>query len=64
MSPSALLAAPFPYLESSAGGILEQAWMMKMAGEIARRVQDQKAGDGGFWAGAGRDEGPPPAYGV
>ncbi|OAX78377.1 mitochondrial distribution and morphology protein 34 [Emergomyces africanus] len=25
-------------------GILEQAWMMKMASEIARRIQDEKAG--------------------
>lgn len=63
---SPLLAAPFPYVESSPGGILEQAWMMKMAGEIARRVQDQKA----TGAGAGtwdsrhseREETPPPAY--
>lgn len=36
------LASPFPYFESHPGGILEQAWMMKMAGEIARRIQEQK----------------------
>lgn len=27
---------------SSSGGILEQAWMMKMANEIARKVQEEK----------------------
>ena len=41
------LAAPFPYLDSNPGGILEQAWMMKMAGEIARRMQEQKERDDG-----------------
>ena len=55
------LAAPFPYSESNPGGILEQAWMMKMAGEIARRVTEQKASDAGFWD-DGRDSTPPPAY--
>ena len=74
LSPPAQLAAPFPYAESSPGGILEQAWMMRMAGEIARRVEEQKRGgaggengsDAGFWAGGGeawRDAmTPPPAY--
>ena len=59
--PPPFLASPFPYAESSPGGILEQAWMMKMAGEIARRVQEQKrARDRSF----DRDERePPPAYG-
>ena len=64
------LAAPFPYLESSPGGILEQAWMMRMAGEIARRVEEQKHAGGDskrdFWSSAAAvgdgDEGPPPAY--
>ncbi len=48
---------------SSSGGILEQAWMMKMANEIARKVQDEKRRQSsasnesaGFW------EHPPPAY--
>ncbi|KAL8910287.1 MAG: hypothetical protein Q9171_004410 [Xanthocarpia ochracea] len=56
---------PFQYLESPTGGILEQAWMMKMAGEIARRVNEQKAAESGFWdrAGDGVEETPPPAYG-
>lgn len=36
------LASP-PYAESaSSGGILEQAWMLKMAQEIARKVQEEK----------------------
>lgn len=40
--------------------ILEQAWIMKMAGEIARRVYDEKRRNPGFWE--ERDEMPPPAY--
>ncbi|OAA67422.1 hypothetical protein ISF_03598 [Cordyceps fumosorosea ARSEF 2679] len=44
--------------------ILEQAWIMKMAGEIARRVYDEKqrhaAPDEGWEEGAERP--PPPAY--
>ena len=59
-----LLASPFPYSESSPGGILEQKWMCKMAGEIARRVQEQKSADRGFWDRNERDNTPPPAYGV
>ncbi|KAK4146216.1 uncharacterized protein C8A04DRAFT_9971 [Dichotomopilus funicola] len=41
--------------------ILEQAWIMKMAGEIARRVYDEKNGNPPFWD-DGRDDAPPPAY--
>ncbi|MCJ1402842.1 ERMES complex subunit [Xylographa trunciseda] len=59
-----LLASPFPYAESSAGGILEKAWLMKMAGEIARRAQEQKNADRGFWDRNERDDTPPPAYGL
>lgn len=40
--------------------ILEQAWIMKMAGEIARRVYDEKNRNPAFWA--ERDDFPPPAY--
>ncbi|KAK4032557.1 hypothetical protein C8A01DRAFT_40993 [Parachaetomium inaequale] len=40
--------------------ILEQAWIMKMAGEIARRVYDEKNGNPTFWD--DRDDSPPPAY--
>lgn len=55
---------PFPYTEPNSvqTGILEQAWVMKMAGEIARQVHDQKVANNGFWD--RNDEGtPPPAYG-
>ncbi|EON65622.1 hypothetical protein W97_04861 [Coniosporium apollinis CBS 100218] len=49
-----------PSASSSSGGILEQAWMMKMANEIARKVQDEKrrqsSDSAGLW------EMPPPAY--
>ncbi|KAK0722463.1 hypothetical protein B0T26DRAFT_749856 [Lasiosphaeria miniovina] len=40
--------------------ILEQAWIMKMAGEIARRVYDEKNRNPAFWE--DRDDTPPPAY--
>ncbi|KAK7989460.1 hypothetical protein PG989_009775 [Apiospora arundinis] len=40
--------------------ILEQAWISKMAGEIARRVYDEKQRNANFWA--DRDDVPPPAY--
>lgn len=40
--------------------ILEQAWLMKMAGEIARRMYDEKRRNPGFWE--DREDGPPPAY--
>ncbi|KAK4106450.1 hypothetical protein N658DRAFT_491073 [Parathielavia hyrcaniae] len=40
--------------------ILEQAWIMKMAGEIARRVYDEKNRNPAFWD--ERDDAPPPAY--
>ncbi|KAL9627878.1 MAG: hypothetical protein Q9204_006270, partial [Flavoplaca sp. TL-2023a] len=54
---------PFQYLESPTGGILEQAWMMKMAGEIARRVNEEKAANNRFWdrPSDGMEETPPPA---
>ncbi|KAG6004186.1 hypothetical protein E4U21_001327 [Claviceps maximensis] len=41
--------------------ILEQAWIMKMAGEIARRVYDEKHGQQGVWEHAS-DTAPPPTY--
>lgn len=40
--------------------ILEQAWIMKMAGEIARRVYDEKNRNASFWE--EQDDAPPPAY--
>ncbi|KAL9025512.1 MAG: hypothetical protein Q9196_005678 [Gyalolechia fulgens] len=53
------------YVDSPSGGILEQAWMMKMAGEIARKLHEEKAADSGFWDRAATLQGdlPPPAYG-
>ncbi|KAH7041141.1 uncharacterized protein B0I36DRAFT_371475 [Microdochium trichocladiopsis] len=46
---------------SESSVILEQAWIMKMAGEIARRVYDEKQRHGGDpWA--DREDAPPPAY--
>lgn len=56
--------SPSPYIETPFEGILEQTWMAKMAGEIARKVQDQKAADSGFWDRNDREETPPPAYGA
>jgi distribution and morphology protein 34 len=60
---------PAPVLtdnSSAARGILEQAWIMKMAGEIARYANDEKATRrGGFWSSSSTDERedtPPPAY--
>ena len=50
---------------SAVGGILEQAWVLKMAGEIARRAHDEKAAREGFWSTqsqSDREETPPPAY--
>ncbi|KAL8899421.1 MAG: hypothetical protein Q9192_001583 [Flavoplaca navasiana] len=57
---------PFQYLESPTGGILEQAWMMKMAGEIARMVNEEKAANNRLWdrPSDGMEETPPPAYGT
>lgn len=62
--PSHTPGSPYPYLESSPGGILEQAWMMKIAGEVAQRVQEGKNADQGFWDRNDRDDTPPPAYGL
>ncbi|OAK94072.1 mitochondrial distribution and morphology protein 34 [Phaeosphaeriaceae sp. SRC1lsM3a] len=70
------LSSPPTEEASSSGGILEQAWMMKMAQEIARKVQEEKdkadrargsssskreAASGGMWAGD-EDVDAPPAY--
>ena len=54
--------------DGSTGGILEQAWMMKMATEIAKKVGEEKAkqaawrpdGDEGFSPDASGEA--PPAY--
>ena len=47
--------------EGSNGGILEQAWMMKMAREIAVRVAEEKA-KGRVWRPSDHGEEAPPAY--
>lgn len=49
-------------MDGSSGGILEQAWMMKMAQEIAKKVQDEKTATGCWDQSGGVD--PPPAYAV
>lgn len=50
------------------GGIIEQAWMMSMAAELARRAHVRKAEEAvaerGMFEGVERDESPPPAYGA
>lgn len=58
-----------PYLptptESQTPSILEQAWILKMASEIARRAHDEKTARHNFWSGQSTDEredSPPPAY--
>lgn len=49
-------------LNTGTTGIAEQAWMMKLAGQIARHAHEQKVASGnGFWMGS-REESPPPAY--
>lgn len=56
--------SPSPIDESSSGGMTPQPWLTKMAGEIARKVQDQKAADSRFWDRNNEtQEEPPPAYG-
>ncbi|KAL1638712.1 ERMES complex subunit [Diplodia intermedia] len=69
-----LQGSALPYSEAAtSGGILEQAWMMKMANEIARKVRDEKereAREGssstdpmtGFWDRRDEDLEAPPAY--
>ncbi|PBP16504.1 hypothetical protein BUE80_DR012750 [Diplocarpon rosae] len=56
----------YPVSPSAVGGILEQAWVMKMAGEIARRAHDEKASRQEFWSqtcsAREREDTPPPAY--
>ena len=49
-----------PPMSDTSSVILEQAWIMKMAGEIARRVYDEKNRNPAFWD--DRDDAPPPAY--
>jgi mitochondrial distribution and morphology protein 34 len=54
-----------PFIDAHSGGIIEQAWMLKMAGELARRAHEEKAAMARGWDSQGeRDETPPPAYEV
>lgn len=65
-SPSSPLKqlSPSPMDESSPSGMMAQPWLTKMAREIARKVEDQKAADSGFWDRNNEaQEEPPPAYG-
>jgi len=62
-----LTPAPVFSSEPASGGIIEQAWVLKMAGEIARRAHDEKAAREGFWSNSSqsadeREDTPPPAY--
>ncbi|RYP38055.1 hypothetical protein DL768_010821 [Monosporascus sp. mg162] len=54
------LDRPRPARSDTSSVILEQAWIMKMAGEIARRVYDEKQRRGDIWV--ENDDTPPPAY--
>ncbi|KAJ3511670.1 hypothetical protein NM208_g15406 [Fusarium decemcellulare] len=56
-------ASPFDHQgtgSETSSVILEQAWIMKMAGEIAKRVYDEKNRQRGAWD--EREDVPPPAY--
>ena len=56
--------SPSPIDESASDVTIAQPWFTKIAGEIARKVQDQKAADSGFWDRTNEaQEEPPPAYG-
>ncbi|KAF1943710.1 mitochondrial distribution and morphology protein 34 [Clathrospora elynae] len=46
-SPPSSTSPPSAQVTPSSGGILEQAWMQKMAQEIARKVQEEKDKDKG-----------------
>ena len=54
---------PSQQFEAPPGGIWEQAWMTKIAGEIARRVHNEKSSNQAFWDRSDRGGSPPPAYG-
>lgn len=67
--PSTNFNIPVSYMDGSSGSanpsgrILEQAWMLKMAGEIARKINEEKTANQGLWHRHEVDEPPPPAYG-
>ncbi|KAH8704166.1 mitochondrial distribution and morphology protein 34 [Talaromyces proteolyticus] len=64
-----LPSSAIQYTEIPPRGIIEQAWVNKMAGELARRMHDEKIGSlkpdqfPDYWENHGREELPPPAYG-
>lgn len=68
--PSSPIASPLqettiaPVDEPSTNVMFGQAWIEKMAGEIARKARDQKDSESGFWNRNETDEAPPPAYGA
>jgi distribution and morphology protein 34 len=53
--------------DSPTGGVVDQALVERLAGEIARRIRDEKFmasnACGPFWDRHGQEESPPPAYG-
>ncbi|PMD40871.1 hypothetical protein L207DRAFT_512309 [Hyaloscypha variabilis F] len=65
-APSTYTPAPITSDSAEAGSILSQAWVLKMANEIARRAQDMdsKGTREGFWTQSQdeREDTPPPAY--
>ncbi|KAI9669564.1 MAG: ERMES complex subunit [Caeruleum heppii] len=61
-SSSLNLAYPAHGLENPNGGILERAWMLKIAGEIVRKAEDERSPSEGIWRRPEGDEAPPPAY--
>lgn len=66
--PRQLPSAILPFLNGSpTNTMVEQALVERLAGEIARRMRDEKfmAGNacGAFWDRQGQEESPPPAYG-
>ena len=68
-APSSSSTAPLKVLspspvDESSDDMMTQPWLTKIASEIARKVQDQKAADSGFWdRNSEVQEEPPPAYG-
>ncbi|KAL5598875.1 hypothetical protein BROUX41_003804 [Berkeleyomyces rouxiae] len=58
--PAAAAAASASPAPENSSVILEQAWISKMAGEIARRVYEEKSRRDGLWD--QREDAPPPAY--
>lgn len=58
MSADKIGTTGFSSPEGSNGGILEQAWMMKMANEIAKKVREEQSKEERKWAEQGRSPAP------